>query len=341
PESLDLQRYLREMVDVGVEYALLEVSSHSLILKRTIDCDFNCGIFTNLTQDHLDFHGTIDGYLEAKKQLFIQLNSSKKRGKVAVINEDDPASLVLKSAILTEILTFGLKPSADIRAEDIKIRSDGLSFKIMTPWGKLQVLSPLIGRYNVYNILAAVACTLVEGVSKDDIVEGIANLKRVSGRFESIKCGQPFSVVVDYAHTDDALKNVLQAARELTKKRVITVFGCGGDRDKGKRPLMGEVAGEYSDYVIITSDNPRSEDPLMIIDEIEKGVLKSRGSKGYIIIPDRYEAIKYALDMVHEGDMLLIAGKGHETGQLIRNNILPFDDREVAREILNVKSNNR
>lgn len=337
PEALELQRYLSEMLAGGAEYAVLEVSSHSLALHRVFGCEFEVALFTNLSQEHLDFHGTMEDYFRAKRMLFDLLRPEG----VAVINIDDPAGRSLAGELKGNILSFGLSKEAELRALGITSKLKGLSLEIKWYEGTIQVESPLSGMHNVYNILAAAGVALSLGISPSAIKEGIAKMKGVPGRFEKIEEGQDFTVVVDYAHTEDALRRVLTTARELLKVegtggRIITVFGCGGDRDRGKRPKMGEVATTLSDIVIITSDNPRSEDPLEIIKEIESGI-KALGINNYRVIPDRREAIESALGLAEKGDFVLIAGKGHEDYQIIGDNRYPFDDRKIAREIIKSK----
>lgn len=340
PEALELQGYLSEMLAGGAEYAVLEVSSHSLSLQRVVGCEFEVVLFTNLSQEHLDFHGTMENYFSAKRRLFDLLRP----GGIAVINIDNPAGKTLAGDLKGNILTFGISEEAEIRASGITSRIKGLSLEINWPDGGVQVESPLVGIHNVYNILAAVGAALSLGISPSMIREGIAGMRGVPGRFEKIEEGQDFTVVVDYAHTEDALRRVLMTARELIREersggRLITVFGCGGDRDRGKRPKMGEAASRLSDTVIITSDNPRSEDPANIIKEIEGGI-KAIVMSNYRVILNRGEAIREAIGLAERGDFVLIAGKGHEDYQIIGEKRYPFDDRKVVRETIKFKIQN-
>lgn len=338
PESLDLQRCLSEMVYNKLDYAVLEVSSHALSLKRIEGCTFKAAAFTNFSQDHLDFHGTMDEYFKAKCRLFDYLDPEG----TAVLNQDDPKIKPLAKTLDRNVITCGFEKEAMIRAENIReIGSQrsavsgqkigglsGMSFDIKTPKGGFTIKSSLIGRINVYNILMSAGIAYSLGISEDVIQQGIYNTKPVEGRFENIDEGQRFLCIVDYAHTDDAIKKLIQEARHLTRGRVITVFGCGGNRDKTKRPLMGAAATELSDLVIITSDNPRNEDPLDIIKDILKGISKNN----YSVQPNRAEAIKEAVAMATEGDTVLVAGKGHEDYQEIKGVRHHFSDKEVLRE---------
>jgi UDP-N-acetylmuramoyl-L-alanyl-D-glutamate--2,6-diaminopimelate ligase len=336
PESSDLQALLRQMVDAGCSHAVLEVSSHSLALKRLHGCRFAVGVFTNLTRDHLDFHGDMESYFEAKRLLFDRLLAADGH---AVINVDDDWGQNLATSLSgPRVITYGLQRSASVRAEEVDLSLTGTRFTARTPAGDLRIESPLVGLFNVRNLLAATGAALALGVDFDSVRRGLAGVAGVPGRMERVEAGQPFTVVVDYAHTDDALKNLLETVRALGPKRVITVFGCGGDRDTTKRPLMGAVAARLSDIVIVTSDNPRSEPPEAIMAEIQRGMNGHRSGKERHAIVDRREAIACALDLAEAGDVVVIAGKGHETHQVIRDRKLPFDDREVARELLAVRA---
>ncbi|MFA5072696.1 MAG: UDP-N-acetylmuramoyl-L-alanyl-D-glutamate--2,6-diaminopimelate ligase [Nitrospirota bacterium] len=342
PESLDLQRLLAEMVDYGAEYCVMEVSSHALELGRIQGCTFAVAGFTNLTQDHLDFHTTMEAYLAAKLKLFTSLSEEV----FAVINKDDPNSETLIRLTRAKKFTTGFSDDADIRpAGTINHDLNGLSFPVHIPGGTIILESPLIGKHNVYNILTAIGIAHALGFTSEQICTGIRTMQAVPGRMEKINEGQAYGVLVDYAHTEDALVRLLEAVREITEKRVITVFGCGGDRDRSKRPKMGKAAITGSDVVIVTSDNPRSEDPLAIIREIEQGmagigikteykdpVVAISGKKPYYVLPDRQEAIAAAIRMAMPGDIIVLAGKGHETYQIIGSNKMPFDDREAARQ---------
>lgn len=334
PESLDLQRFLSMMVEEGVEYAVMEVSSHALDLERVRQCYFDAAVFTNLTQDHLDYHMDLDDYMRAKGRLFASLGSGPKTGPIyAVINVDDPYRDYFINQTRVPVITYGLSTTAQVRACNVKVKPEGAQFTVKYEGGNFSLTLRLTGMFSVYNALAACAVALREGVSPDIIVKALENVRGVPGRFESVDCGQNFTVIVDYAHTPDSLENVLRTAREVTKGRIITVFGCGGDRDRLKRPLMGEVAGKFSDYCIVTSDNPRSEEPEQIIAEIEPGI-KRTNCAAYQVVADRRQAIETALNLAQPGDLLLIAGKGHETYQEIQGQVFPFDDRQVVREIL-------
>jgi UDP-N-acetylmuramoyl-L-alanyl-D-glutamate--2,6-diaminopimelate ligase len=333
PEAPDVQALLREMVTKGCGACVMEVSSHALSLRRVDGIDFAAGVFTNLTRDHLDFHGDMEAYFQAKRRLFEMLPT----GAPALINADDP-----RAASLTEVssrsVTYGINRPADITPGSISSSIDGLSFDVRTPRGTVRVRSALVGRPNVYNILAAVATATALDLSFDAIERGLTALTGVPGRFEVVSTSADgFTVVVDYAHTDDALRNLLETARPLTRGRLIAVFGCGGDRDRTKRPLMGAVAGRLSDVIVITSDNPRSEDPARIIEEILRGITpdtRRDGGQRTLTIVDRRAAIGRAIELARPGDLVLIAGKGHEKYQEAGGQTFSFDDVAVAREAL-------
>lgn len=330
PEAPDLQRILWEMVEQGASHVVLEVSSHSLTLHRVEGCRFPVGVFTNLTGDHLDFHGTMEEYFSAKQQLFREPGA-----EVAVINADDPWGRSILDGSSACPLTYGLDSLADIRARDIQLTQSHLSFTARIAAGEVALESSLIGRHNLYNILAAIGVSYALGLDGEQVQQGIRALKGVPGRFERVEAGQGFAVVVDYAHTDDALHRLLLAARELTPGRLILVFGCGGDRDRSKRPRMGEVAARRSDYAIITSDNPRSEEPEAIIREIESGFRQAAPDPGrYEVTVDRQQAIRRAISLARPGDTVVLAGKGHETYQILKDRVIHFDDREVARQAI-------
>jgi len=330
PEASDLQALFREMVDAGCEDAVLEVSSHSLALKRVFGCRFKVAVFTNLTRDHLDFHGDMDRYFEAKSHLFDTLLDPEGR---AILNADDDRTPELRARVQAPVWTFGLERPADISTSSLHLSLEGTRFVAETPRGPVEIKSPLLGRFNVSNILGALGAALALDVPKDVVARGLSSLTGVPGRLERVVVGQDFTVIVDYAHTDDALKNLLETVRELQPTRVITVFGCGGDRDRTKRPLMGAVASRLSDAVIVTSDNPRSEPPESILEEIRRGMPASRGALAEFVV-DRREAIARALEMARRGAVVVIAGKGHETVQALRDRTVPFDDRQVVRDIL-------
>ena len=330
PESLDLQRLFAEMRAAGVTAVAMEVTSHALVLHRVEGVRFQAAVFTNLSQDHLDFHSGMDDYFEAKRSLF-----TPELAERGAVNVDDPYGRRILADGRVPLVGFGVSTDANVRAEGVSFTPTGSRFTIRTSKGDLDVETHLIGGFNVSNCLAAAAVALQSGIGLEAIEEGLRSLPAVPGRFESIDAGQPFSVVVDYAHTPDSLDNVLRAARGATREgRVICVFGCGGDRDRGKRPLMGSVAAQLADVVVVTSDNPRSEEPVSIIDEILEGVIAHKPDGPDVITPDRTEAIHAALRQAMEGDVVVIAGKGHETGQQFADRTIPFDDRVVAREAL-------
>ncbi|MFQ5895993.1 MAG: UDP-N-acetylmuramoyl-L-alanyl-D-glutamate--2,6-diaminopimelate ligase [Nitrospinota bacterium] len=328
PEAPDLQGLLWEMAEAGASDCVLEVSSHSLELGRVQGCEFRLGVFTNLTQDHLDFHADVERYFAAKLRLFTELGAEE-----AVANLDDPYGRRVLAAARGRALSYGLSPEAPVRPEDVRVGAEGLSFRLLHPGGEVGLRSPLTGHHNVSNILAAAAAALALGVGEEEMARGVAALAAVPGRFEKVDRGQPFLVVVDYAHTEDALRRVLANARELTRGRLLTVMGCGGDRDRTKRPRMGRAAAELSDLVFITSDNPRSEDPGAIVREVEEGVRGTPGADHRVEV-DRRRAIARAVGEAGEGDTVLLAGKGHETYQVLEDRTIPFDDREEARRAL-------
>jgi UDP-N-acetylmuramoyl-L-alanyl-D-glutamate--2,6-diaminopimelate ligase len=330
PESIDLLSYFAELVKAGGKAAVMEVSSHSLAQERVWGFHFAVAVFTNLTQDHLDYHKDFEHYFQAKRCLFEGLGTPPPDW--AVINTDDPWGVRLLELPYPNRLTYGLNGDAQVVPKQVGSSPSGTEAIIATPAGKLQISSSLVGRANLANILAAIATGVAMGISNAKIEEGIANLQAVPGRFERIDEGQPFLVVVDYAHTDDALKNVLKTARELTRHRLMVLFGCGGERDRTKRPRMGEAAGALADFVVLTSDNPRSEDPLLIMADALVGL--QRTGKPYLAEVDRGIAIRKALEEAHEGDVVVLAGKGHETYQVLKDGKIDFDDREVARRVL-------
>ena len=327
PGSLELQEMLARIAELPEPCAVMEVSSHALDQHRIDKVLYDAAIFTNITPEHLDYHKTLEEYFRAKARIFDAL----KAGGVAILNSDDDKVASLKKSIKSKVITYGLK-GADVSAKNIRLSIDNSKFDIVTPKGFFSVSTSLIGRYNVSNLLAAVAACQALGIDAGAIRSGIEAVGFVPGRLEPIECGQPFKVFVDFAHTEDALTNVLGLLKEVAKAKIITVFGCGGNRDRSKRPMMGKAACRLSDHVIITSDNPRFEEPGAIIDEIAGGV---RGVfSNYEIEADRRKAIEKALDLAGTGSIVVIAGKGHEAGQIIKEKVLPFDDREVARRIL-------
>jgi UDP-N-acetylmuramoyl-L-alanyl-D-glutamate--2,6-diaminopimelate ligase len=335
PDAIDLQQSFRRMRDIDTEYAIIEVSSHALELGRVRGCDVHTAVFTNLTQDHLDYHKTMENYRYAKSLLFSQLGNSydPNRPKTAVLNADDEASKLYATVTSARVITYGIDQPADVRAEEIEITSRGTSFTVHTFAGSIRLNLRLIGKFNVYNALAAIAVTLAEGVQLSDIKASLEAVTGVSGRFESVDAGQPFTVVVDYSHTPDSLENALVTVKEFAKGRIFCIVGCGGDRDRTKRPIMAQIATKYADLAVLTSDNPRSEEPQAILDDMLAG-LADVATDRYTTFVDRREAIRFAVSQAQENDVILIAGKGHETYQIIKGQVLPFDDREVAREAI-------
>ncbi|MCG6551706.1 MAG: UDP-N-acetylmuramoyl-L-alanyl-D-glutamate--2,6-diaminopimelate ligase, partial [Candidatus Magnetominusculus sp. LBB02] len=330
PEAPEFQMYLNKMVEQGCEYAVSEISSHALAQYRVDAAEFDVVVFTNLTRDHLDYHKDMYDYFNSKKRLF---NELLKPGGVSIINADDAFGRELIKERLsggTDVITYGMDSRADVRAVNIKRFANGLDFTISYGSSEFNIVSKLRGYVNIYNILAAFSASVALGISYEAIIGGISQLKSVRGRFEPVECGQDFSVIVDYAHTDDALHNLIDSMRKLCTGRIITVFGCGGNRDMGKRPLMGRIASELSDYAIVTSDNPRYEEPNDIIKHILDGIAGS----AYAVEPDRKSAIKMAVNMAATGDVVLIAGKGHENYQDIKGVRHPFDDRELAEKFI-------
>ena len=339
PDSIDLTKLLYEMKQRGVGAVCMEVSSHAMDRNRVDGCNFDCVVFTNLTQDHLDYHSSIENYFNSKKKLFTHtLKKSSKNNKFAVINIDDDYGKIILSELGNNVVTYSLcSDRSDVKAESIEISQAGTEADIVTKEGKLSLRSNLIGQHNLYNILAAVAVTLRLGTPLSTIETAFSKNIIIPGRLERIENNTGYEVLVDYAHTPDALQNVLNALTPLKKRNIITVFGCGGDRDRKKRPLMGEIAGRLSDIVIITSDNPRSEDPEKIVDEIEAGIRNSPAQNNdYIKIVDRENAIKKSLEIAGKDDIVLIAGKGHEDYQIIGNKRVDFDDREIVRKYLKI-----
>ncbi len=334
PESADLFRLLRGMTDAGCRGAILEVSSHALAMRRVEAVAFAVGAFTNLSRDHLDYHGDMETYFEAKAKLFDSLPA----GATAVINADDPHAGALGARTRARVSTYGGGAGSDVRLLRSEGAFGGSTALLATPAGEIRIESALPGRPNLWNVMAATAIALALEVDPEAIARGVRNLPGVPGRFERIPTGRGFEVIVDFAHSDDALRNLLAAVRSLSPTRVITVFGCGGERDRGKRPRMGEAAASGSDVVILTSDNPRGEDPEAILDDAEVGVRRTMETGGRKIEfhreVDRREAIALALSLARPGDGVVIAGKGHETTQDVGNRSLPFDDRDVCRDLL-------
>jgi UDP-N-acetylmuramoyl-L-alanyl-D-glutamate--2,6-diaminopimelate ligase len=349
PESLDLYRLLDRFATAGSRACAMEVSSHALVLQRVAGIRFQAAVFTNLTQDHLDFHGTMEAYLDAKALLFRGLA----RDAVAVLNADDPHSAALRRLTAARVVTFGAAPEADVRLAEVRTGTEGTAVTLLVgaevdpsrrEAHRLPIRSPLLGRPNAMNLAAAAAAGLALGLDPAAVAQGLESVSGVTGRFERVAAGPdvPFSILVDYAHTDDALRNLLRAVRDLGPRRILTVFGCGGDRDRAKRPKMGFAAAEGSDLVVVTSDNPRSEDPAAIIEAILPGVRRAftgdpdgaLDAARCLVIADRKEAIRTALSLAGPGDCVVIAGKGHETYQILADRTIPFDDRDVVRDVL-------
>jgi UDP-N-acetylmuramoyl-L-alanyl-D-glutamate--2,6-diaminopimelate ligase len=330
PESSDLEQIFRRAVDAGCRYAVMEVSSHSIELKRVEQLSFDVAAFTNLSAEHLDFHGRIEEYFGVKQRLFTGLLGTPP--PLAVLNRDDACFEVLRESGNPKCLSFGMSPNADIYPKLFELSRPGFTVEFQTPRGPIVIASELTGRLNLYNVAAAVSIGMGLDLPSRAIVDGIGSVQNVPGRFEFVDRGQPFSLIVDYAHTPDALDKVLSSAREITEGKLIVVFGAGGDRDRSKRQEMGAIAACLSDFAVLTSDNPRSEDPTEIMRMIEKGF--PRDSSRYMLVPDRREAIRAAIERASDLDTVVIAGKGHETYQIVGDLKLPFDDRAVARELL-------
>ncbi len=329
PGFLDNQKYLARLAAEGVDYLFMEVSSHALVQRRVDLIDFRVAVFTNLTGDHLDYHKTMDEYFRAKSLLFKNIS----KNAVAVVNVDDPYGQKLVGLTEARVFTYGLTLPAQVKAKDIKFGFGGSTMTVQTPAGDFQLKTRMIGIHNVYNILAAVGAALADGMPVETIKAGLEDVTLIPGRLEAVDCGQDFFIFIDYAHTEDGLKNVLQALRSTGNARIITVFGCGGDRDRTKRPQMGKVAGELSDHSIVTTDNPRSEDPQAIMSEITAGFSR----KNFETVVDRTQAIHKALAMARKGEVVLIAGKGHETYQIFKDRTIDYDERLVVRDFFKNK----
>ena len=335
PNVIDLQHIFFEMLKRSIDYVVMEVSSHALAENRVAGIEFDTAVFTNLTQDHLDYHGTMENYLRAKTKLFDEVSrSGLKNNKTAVVNVDDEASGEILQHVSCNRLTYGIKNNSDLKAAEVDVRADGTKFKIRGEFGVMKLNLHVTGIFNVYNVLAAVGATLAEKIDPAVISKTLEHFKSVPGRFERIFADVPFTVIVDYAHTPDGVENVIETARQIVKNRVITVFGCGGDRDRTKRPIMGRLAADLSDIVIATSDNPRTENPTEILKEIEVGIKEKIGEKIYNCIEDRHAAIFHAVEIAQPGDIILILGKGHEDYQILKDRTIHFDDREVAHEAI-------
>ncbi len=352
PESYELQKIIREMADDGVTHVIAEVSSHAIDLRRVDDCDFDLGVFTNLTPEHLDYHLTMENYFQAKKRFFAEVlpQSKKKHQQKMVINGDDSWGKRILREVALPALTYGMEKENPVKALSYELSLAGIKAKINLAGKTISIKTPLVGKFNIYNILAACAAAMALEIPPAVIKAGIESLSYVPGRLEKINTLSGLNVLVDYAHKADALKQVLQNLAQFRKKRIITVFGCGGNRDRGKRPLMGKAATDFSDLTIVTSDNPRLEDPMAIITEIESGIDQNKIKKltadqpeinnsihSYMIIPERKKAIEKAINIAQKGDIILIAGKGHEDYQILGTNKTPFDDRIVARQALTLR----
>ena len=327
PDSLELMQLFDEMTKHNADYVVMEVSSHALALDRVTNCEFDVGAFTNITQDHLDFHKTMEEYLAAKSILF---NISK----VGVINADDSGcEFLLEHEQCDSVITYGIDSDCGLKADNIELRGDGVSFDISFGGETKRVDLPIPGRFSVYNAMTAIGCCLAAGISLADAVDGLHSAQGVKGRIEIVKTpGTDYTVIIDYAHTPDGLLNVISAIRGFAKGRVVTLFGCGGDRDASKRPKMGKIAGKLSDFCVVTSDNPRTEDPDKIIEQVVEGVKETDCE--YVVITNRFQAIEYALDHAQKDDIILLAGKGHETYQILGTDTIKFDEREIVTKLL-------
>ena len=336
PNVIDLQHILWQMHIKHMDFVVMEVSSHALAEDRVAGIEFDTAVFTNLTQDHLDFHGSMENYLNAKCKLFDNVSrKGQKQNKTAIINVDDPAAATVLKHTSCNHITYGINNDAALKACEVTIKADGTKFKIRMESGVMSLALHVTGIFNVYNVLSTVGVALAEHVDPTLICRTLEHFKSVPGRFERIYANAPFTVIVDYAHTPDGVENVLKTARQIAQNRVITVFGCGGDRDKTKRPVMGKLAAELSDIVIATSDNPRSEDPSAILKDIEVGIVESIGNKDYECIVDRHKAITRAVELAKAGDIVMILGKGHEDYQILGDKTIHFDDREEAHKAIN------
>lgn len=347
PNVIDLQHVFAEMRARKIQIVVMEVSSHALAENRVAGVEFDTAVFTNLTQDHLDFHGTMENYLRAKTRLFDAVSrNGRKRDKCAVVNVDDAASDEILRHCLCRKISYAVKKSAYLRAENVTVRADGMELILgvgnaREGYTLVNVSTYVTGMFNVYNVLAAIGAALAENIRLDVIKNALENFRSVPGRFERIFSDAPFAVIVDYAHTPDGIKNVLQTARQIADGKILTVFGCGGDRDNRKRPIMGKIAAELSNVVIATSDNPRTENPEKILDDVEVGIREAIGSKTYERIADRRAAIFRAIELADAGDVVLILGKGHENYQILNSGTIHFDDREVAREAIDGAAHER
>lgn len=332
PDVVDLQKFLYRMKEAGCQYVVMEVSSHALALKRVAGIEYDTAVLTNITEDHLDFHKTMEAYRDAKSLLFEHLTDGEKPNKTAVFNADEPASNVIEARTKAPYLTYGMGKENDIFPIAYEVGAKGMHLCLHTPAGDMDLHLNITGKFNVYNVMCAVGALLAEKIDKSEIEKVLNGFAGVPGRFQLVEAGQPYTVIVDYAHTPDGLENVLNTARLITKGRLWAVFGCGGDRDNKKRPIMGGIALNLADDVVVTSDNPRSEDPEKIIDQIEVALKPVPEGKTVTRIADRKEAIHYALAHAGDNDVIMIAGKGHENYQILKDRTIHFDDKEVVEE---------
>lgn len=332
PDIVDLERSLYKMQQAGCDYVVMEVSSHALALKRVTGCEYDVAVLTNITQDHLDFHETFENYRNAKALLFHKLHEGTKPNKCAIFNMDDASSKIILNGTKAPVMTYGKGENNDVYPLFWKVEAKRMQLNLHTPVGEMHLLLHITGEFNVYNVMSAVAAMIAEKIDPQIIMDTLNGFAGVPGRFQLVEAGQPYTVIVDYAHTPDGLDNVLKTARSITKGKLWAVFGCGGDRDKKKRPIMGRMALELADNIVVTSDNPRSEDPELIIADIEKGLAGAPENKKIYKITDRKEAIGFALAEAGDQDVILIAGKGHENYQILKNETIHFDDCEVVRE---------
>lgn len=339
PDVVELQNTIATMRDKGMDYVVMEVSSHALDQNRVAGMEFDTVIFTNLTQDHLDYHKTLENYKLAKAKLFdmVSADSNVKNGKCAVVNADDQVGELMLQHAKCRHITYAINSEASLKAEDIQVLANGARFNVKVGNGVLPLDLKITGIFNVYNVMAAVGAAMAEGIPAPVIKATLDEFTSVPGRFELVRGGQDFAVIVDYAHTPDGLENILKTARQIAKKRIITVFGCGGDRDRTKRPIMGRIAAELSDVIIATSDNPRTEDPQFILDQVVAGVREKAGHKQHEDIIDRRQAIFRAVELAEADDIVVIAGKGHEDYQILKDKTIHFDDKEVALEAIAAK----
>lgn len=332
PDVVDLQKTLYAMVQAGCDYCVMEVSSHALALKRVAGIEYDCAVLTNITQDHLDFHKTMENYRDAKSLLFEHLTDGEKPNKNAIFNMDDPSSTIIKARTQAKCWSYGKAHDNDIYPLSFTVAPKHMQLELATPVGELDLALKITGEFNVYNVMGTVAAMLAEGIAKETIIAVLDGFDGVPGRFQLVEAGQPYTVIVDYAHTPDGLENVLNTARSITKGKLWVVFGCGGDRDNKKRPIMGGLALELADKVVVTSDNPRTEDPELIIDEICTALQNVPSGKEVYRLSDRREAICFALAHAEVQDVILIAGKGHENYQILKDKTIHFDDKEVVQE---------